>query len=240
MGTIAFLATAMAMTAAVAGWLAWAARTQAAPTEDGAAQDASPAREPLRRRGIVGVVLAAPLIAAGLYAWLGEPAALRGDAALDAQAALDSLPVTAVREELVAHLARNPRDARGHVLLARMDFSEDRFPEAAAGYAKAIAASPKVANDPGILCEYADALGMAQGGRLAGAPYVYVLRALAVAPANPRALEMAGSAAYEQRDYATAARQWRALSAQLADDDPQAPALLAAIARADLLASDKH
>ena len=62
------------------------------------------------------------------------------------------------------------------------------------------------------------------------------MKALAIAPAHPRALEMAGSAAFERQDYATALRQWRALQAQLPADDPQALELGRAIARTELLA----
>lgn len=239
MGSYAFVATAVVMTAAVAAWLAWSLRRRALETsaaDNGT--DAPPSPSPLRRRSIAIVVVTLPLLAGALYAWLGEPAALADAPALDAQAAFDTLPGTAVREELLAHVAKNPKDARGYVLLARLEAGHDDFPTAVDAYRRAIAASTKVANDPDILCEYADALGMAQGGTLAGAPTELVQRALAIAPAHPRALEMAGSAAFEQRDYARALQQWRALLAQLPAADPQARELAAAIARAELLAGN--
>jgi cytochrome c-type biogenesis protein CcmH len=241
-GSYAFLAAAVAMTAAVAAWLVWSVRRRAVPpAEPAGGEDAPAPPSPLRRRSIAAMVIALPVMAAGLYAWLGEPAALADASSLDAQGALDALPATAVREELVAHLARNPRDARGHVLLARLEAAQDNFPAAATAYRNAIAASGKVANDPAILCEYADALGMAQGGSLAGPPLELVMRALAIAPAHPRALEMAGSAAFEQQDYANALRHWRTLQAQLAADDPQARDLAGAIARVELVAGTaKH
>jgi cytochrome c-type biogenesis protein CcmH len=238
MPSYAFLALAVAMTVTVAAWLAWSARARTTVADDPGGPEL-PAPSPVRRRGIVAMVVALPLLAAGLYAWLGEPAALADDSALDAQAAFATLPGNVVRAELLAHLARNPRDARGYVLLARLDAANDDFDDATNAYAKALAASAKVANDPAILCEYADALGMAQGGTLAGKPYEFVQRALAVSPAFPRALEMAGSAAFEQHDYAAAVRQWRALQAQMAADDPQARDLRNAIARAELLAGTK-
>lgn len=239
MGSYAFVASAVVMTAAVAAWLAWSLRRRAlsTPAPDAGADVPAPP-SPLRRRSIAVVVVTLPLLAGALYAWLGEPAALADAPALDAQAAFDSLPGTAVREELLAHLAKNPKDARGYVLLARLEAGHDDFPAAVDAYRRAIAASAKVANDPEILCEYADALGMAQGGTLAGAPLDLVQRALAIAPAHPRALEMAGSAAFEQRDFARALRQWRSLLAQLPADDPQARELASAIARTELLAGN--
>ncbi len=56
------------------------------------------------------------------------------------------------------------------MLLARLDLDGDRFADAAEAYAKAIAVSAKVARDATVWCEYADALGMTQGGSLAGKP----------------------------------------------------------------------
>ena len=101
-------------------------------------------------------------------------------------------------------------------MLARLDLAEDRFADAAASYAKALATGTKAAKDPDVWCEYADALGMAQGGSLAGRPRELVMEVLTQNPEHPKALEMAGSIAYDERDYAAAARHWRALVAQLA------------------------
>ena len=106
------------------------------------------------------------------------------------------------------------------MLLARIEFDRDRFAAAADAYRKAIEASPKVARDPGVWCEYADALAMAQGGILAGRPRELVERALALDARHARALEMAGSAAFEAGDFAAAARNWRQLLAQMPDGTP--------------------
>jgi cytochrome c-type biogenesis protein CcmH len=189
-----------------------------------------------RRTGFVAAI-AVPLSAIGLYATLGEPGALDTTAGLDAAAAFESTPVSVMREDLTAHLARNARDARGWVLLARLEFAEDRFTDAAEAFARALAANPKVGNDPEIWCEYADALGMAQGGSLTGKPHDLVLRALIQNPAHPRALEMAGSASFAERDYAAAISYWRALAVQLVPASPARRELEAAIAHAELLAS---
>ncbi|MCK6428204.1 MAG: c-type cytochrome biogenesis protein CcmI, partial [Burkholderiaceae bacterium] len=138
--------------------------------------------------------------------------------------------------ELEAHLARTPRDARAWVMLARLRMQADLFAPAADAYARAVAVSPKVAADPGVWCEYADALGMAQGGSLAGRPRELIDHALALDAAHPRALEMAGSAAYEARDFRAAAGYWRRLLAQLAPGTPEHAQLAAAIERAELRA----
>ena len=172
------------------------------------------------------------------YAITSERHAVRNPANRSASAAVE-LRAPTYRENLAAQVAREPRDGRAWVLLARTDFAADRFSEAAAAYEKAVAASPKVARDAGVWCEYADALGMAQGGSLAGAPRDLVIRALAINPAHPKALEMAGSAAYETRDYASAGRYWRELLAQMPARTQEYRELAAAIDRADEFARRK-
>ena len=245
--TLLFGAIAALMTLAVLAWvlrplLARRARTtraaadaEAAPANAG---DGSP-RHPRRRSRRVGVAvaLASAALAAGLYALLGDVRAVDGRHTLDAQTAIEVVPAGMLRDDLIAHLARTPRDGRSWILLARMELGGDRFTQAADAYARALAADPRVAKDPGIWCEYADALGMAQGGTLAGRPRELVLQALALDPAHPKALELAGSAAYEARDYASAARHWRGLLAQMPPASAEQRDLDAAIARADLLAA---
>jgi cytochrome c-type biogenesis protein CcmH len=127
----------------------------------------------------------------------------------------DGDPVPALVPALEAHLERTPRDGRGWMLLARQHFAADRFEDAARAYERALAASRKVAQDPQVWCELADALAMAQGGRLAGRPRELIDKALALRGTHPRALEMAGSAAYEARDYERALFYWQTLLAQL-------------------------
>jgi len=186
-------------------------------------------------RGVsIGIAVALPMFAFALYAVFGDPDALRMNRAASASAG-STADAPAGRDDLVRHLARHPRDGRGWTLLARTDFAADRFTDAAEAYAKALA-TPKVAADPSVWCEYADALGMAQGGSLAGKPRELIGRALALDPAHPRALEMAGSAAYEQRDYGAAAQYWSTLLARIPEGAPAHRELAAAVARAQRLA----
>ncbi len=161
----------------------------------------------------------------GLYAFFN-------DTAPPAATAIDTAVAGASRAELARHLERVPNDGRAWVQLARVDFADDRFADAAAAYEHALATA-KVALDAGVWCEYADALGMAQGGSLTGRPRELVMRALAQNPAHPKALEMAGSAAYEAGEYRAAGEYWRRLLPQLAGESRARRELAAAIARAD-------
>ena len=70
-----------------------------------------------------------------------------------------------------------------------------------------------------------------------GNGHVDVKRALAINADHPKALEMAGSAAYGRRDFAAAARYWQRLRARLAESTPARAALDAAIVRAEQLAA---
>ena len=172
---------------------------------------------------IVGVAIAAAILVAVAPA-AETPAA-------------GALPVT--REALKAHIERAPRDGRAWLLLARAELDADRFGEAADAYERGVATSRKAALDPAVWCEYADALGMAQGGRLDGRPRELIERALALNAAHPKALEMAGSAAYERGDFAAAARYWKQLLPQLAEGTPAHGELAAAVARAERKAAGR-
>lgn len=193
-----------------------------------------PHRTSWMRGGVVALATALPLLAVALYLALGTPA---GGTTADEDAVAVPAPGHDFRERLAAHLARSPRDGRAWVALARLDMDGDRFEDAAKHYAKAIEVSAKIARDAGVLCEYADALGMAQGGRLAGKPAETIERALALDPAHPKALEMAGSAAYERGDFRAAAQHWRALLAHFPEGAPARAELDAAIGRAERRAS---
>lgn len=211
------------------------------------AADAQHAREELQRRllddtrvgtapssvmrgraAAVGVALLLPVLAVGIYLLRGSPHAV-GAASLMASTA-DSGSVDL--NTLERHLRSNPRDARGWVLLARAQAEGGRFAQSAESYARALESSANVARDAGVLCEYADVLGMAQDGRLAGRPAELIALALSVDGAHPLALEMAGSAAYESGDYARAVRHWTTLLPQLKEEPQRHAELATAIRRA--------
>jgi cytochrome c-type biogenesis protein CcmH len=176
----------------------------------------------VRRIALAGVALLA-MIAALAYLQFAPTMADPPD---------DSLSGDAYLSRLESHLRSQPRDGRGWVLLARAYFDDDRYADAATAYERALAASPKVGRDPAVLCEYADALGMAQG-KLEGRPAELITQALSIDPKHPAALEMAGSAAYERGRYADAARHWKLLLAALEPQSERHQELAAAIERAE-------
>ena len=215
--------------------LLWFALAAAALT---AATLAFVLRPLLRAHGrlIVGAALVGLAVAPLLYLKLGASRALAEERVADAATSASTRAVADAREDLVAQLAHNPRDSRGWVLLARLELGSDRFAEAAAAYERALE-NGKAANDTALWCEYAEAVALAQGGRLAGRPREIVGRALARDPTHAQALEFAGSAAVEAGEYRVAASHWRMLLAQMADDPGESAALRAALARVELLAA---
>lgn len=183
--------------------------------------------------------LAASLIALAVYFKAGStdtPGAADEAWPPIAEAVNSRAEATALVRRLSTHLEQQPRDARAWAILARLQFGMDHFAEAAQAYEKALALPSKVANDPAVWCEYADALGMTQEGRLTGRPRELIARALAINPNHPKALEMAGSAEYAQGDYASALRFWRPLLAALQPGSQAHAELAAAIARTERLA----
>jgi len=203
--------------------------------DDARGPGASPSSAPRARTVALIVAVALPVVAVVLYFTVGKPDALTDDPSAPAPAG-EAVKGDFV-EQLQSHLSRQPRDGRGWVLLARAQADRKEFKASADAYQKALTVSEKVAKDPGVLCEYADALGMTQGGSLAGRPAELIAKALSINPAHPAALEMAGSVAYEEGRYADAARYWKELLADLTPGSERHSELSTAVARAERKAS---
>lgn len=205
---------------------------------DGARESASESAG-APRFTMAAIALGLPLAAVALYGWLGNVDALGTHrAALSADlfgagAAASALPDAQAFAELERHLQREPGDARALVLKARLDMQAQRFHAAAEAYGQALAGPSKVALDAAVWVEYAEARGMLQGGRLAGEPQQLIDKALSLDASNPQALDLAGSAAWELRDFATASRYWKRLLEQLAPGTARHAELSAAIERAE-------
>jgi len=172
-------------------------------------QDVAPqARESAPPRGgtralIVTLALAVPLSAAALYLGVGNPGALgpRSD-----PHTFDAQQLTALVERLAARMRDKPDDAEGWKLLGRSYVALGRFPEALGAYSKAAALKPR---DAELLADLADVLATTRSERLQGEPEKLVLRALEIDPQNLKALALAGTAAFDRKDYAAAARYWQ-------------------------------
>ncbi len=180
-------------------------------------------------RVVVAVGAAIPVFAVALYLVTGN---LR---ALDAQRAheVTAQRIEAMVERLAARLRQNPDDTDGWKLLGRSYLALGRPADAVNAYAKAAAQAPR---DPQLLADFADALAMTHGRSLLGEPEKLVLRALEIDPGNLKALALAGTAAYDRKDYTAAAAYWQRMIPLVAPDSEDARAIRANIDEARALA----
>ena len=196
------------------------------------------AKRPWASAAIVAVAL--PAIAFGTYLTLGAPAALDPRVAAPAAAASapDEAQILAMVDNLALKVRERPDDAQGWALLARSLGALGRYQESADAYQHLVQIVP---NDPQVLADYADALGMAQGRTLAGKPFELARAALAIDPRHKKALALAGTASMDARDFPAALGYWRALAAELpagSGDETQVRAIIEEV-RAKAAASGK-
>jgi cytochrome c-type biogenesis protein CcmH len=111
--------------------------------------------------------------------------------------------------KLAAKLEQQP-DETGFVMLARSYYSQRRYAEAVRAFSRAGA---MVMQDADLLSDYADALAVVQDGKLSGKPLELVQRAIAVEPAHPKALALAGTEAFQRQDYRSAIGLWERIRA---------------------------
>jgi cytochrome c-type biogenesis protein CcmH len=124
--------------------------------------------------------------------------------------------------ELARRLEQNPNDVQGWMMLARSYLSLEKYSEASRAYAKA---TELKSDDAGLWADYAIALAMAQGQKLQGQPVQLIDKALQLDPDNPKALELAGNAAFEAGDYKRAIDYWEKLMKQAPANSEVAGAL---------------
>ena len=103
-------------------------------------------------------------------------------------------------------------DARAHLLRAQPLSPRPR--------ARSSAPSRSCPDNADLLADYADALGAAQGGTLAGKPLELIERALKADPTHWKALALAGTAAFDRKDYTQAVAYWERMKATVPAGSP--------------------
>lgn len=198
--------------------------------EDVSTSDAASAKQAKQliagRSYVFAIALGIPLIATALYVRVGWPSAMsafpkptkvesapsEGPAMPQGDGQRSQQQIEANVAALAKRLEENPGDLQGWTMLGRSYMSLEKYSDASAAYAKASALKP---NDADLLAEYAFALAMANGQRLQGQPSELVNKALKLDPQNAKALELAGSAAFEAKDYKRALDYWQKLLGKL-------------------------
>lgn len=193
----------------------------------------APSLQPEIRASRMPVILlgvAVPVLAIVLYLLLGNPQALKPEAASSAPE-MTQAQIEGMVSQLAERMEKQP-DQRGLALLARSYASMGRFSDAAKTYGKLSAMEPK---DADVVVEWADALAMAQGRSLDGEPEKLITRALTLNPDHPKALALAGSVAFAHQDYAGAIKNWRHMMAVVPPDSPLAQMIAPGIQKAESL-----
>lgn len=108
----------------------------------------------------------------------------------------------------------DPKDSAAWAMLAHSEEMAGRFEEATRAYSHLAALRPQ---DAQVQADYADALGVAQHGSLAGEPAKLIARALELDPHNVKALLLGGKEAFEGRRYEAAIALWQRALAERPD-----------------------
>ena len=174
------------------------------------------------KTAVIAAGVAIPTLALVLYLVVGSPGAFTGDDHVERMV-----------ERLAAHLRENPDDVSGWKLLGRSYAALGRFDEATDALARAATRAPQ---DAQLLADLADVLGMARGRSLQGEPEKLVLRALEIDPQNAKALALAGTAAFDRRDFTAAARYWERMLPLVPPDSEDARVIRDNVAEARKLA----
>ena len=160
--------------------------------------------------GLAAVVL---VIAAAGYWWTGSPersadtqSPSEGASAPAGQPhAMSFEQIAAMADKLAERLKEQPGDAEGWAMLARSYAVLGRNPQAVDAYKKAV---DLPGDDASLLADYADALAIKNQRSLSGEPAKLIARALKLEPDNLKALSLAGTEAFDRKDYAAAVKHW--------------------------------
>ena len=191
---------------------------------EAAAEAADSADRRPNKTWALGSALAVPALAVGTYLMIGEPAAL-DPKNVAGQQGFTQEQVTEMVGSLEKHLAANPDNAEGWAMLARTYMVLQDYPKAATAYERLDKLMP---NDADVLADWADVVA-ALRGKVAGDAEALVQRALKAEPKHPKALALAGTAAYQRDDFAVAAGYWERILEQIPPGDDIARGVRASV-----------
>jgi cytochrome c-type biogenesis protein CcmH len=184
-----------------------------------------------RSRGVFALTLAIafvlPLAAGGLYLLVGAPASLNGVSA----EATQPLTMQQALDELHAHLAQQPGDVQGWMLLAQTQ-AVQRDPAAARdAYDHVLTLD---ANNAEAMVGWAENDSMTRGDHMIeGRALDLLKRAVLLHPDSQRGLWLLGISDFQHGEYRHAAATWRLLQPQLEPGSDVAKAVAEQIAVAD-------
>lgn len=156
--------------------------------------------------GIIGLAVAG-------YSYTGAPGrtVVAGSNGPGAEAGgNEEAQFAAAVEQLAERLKSEPENTEGWAMLARSHARLGQHDKALAAFKNTGAL---LQTDARLMADYADTLGVLNNRSLQGEPAQWIERALQVEPDNPKALALAGTVAFERRDFPLAVRHWERLVA---------------------------
>ncbi|WP_418647548.1 c-type cytochrome biogenesis protein CcmI [Thauera butanivorans] len=177
---------------------------------EAAAERAQSADTRAERSWAVALALSVPVLAVAGYLAFGEPEGL-DPANVVEQQGFSKEQIADMVGKLEARLQQEPDNAEGWMMLARTYTVLQDFPKAVVAYEKLSKLEP---NEPDVYADWADVVAATQG-TVVGEPEELAAKALAIAPAHPKALALAGTAAYQKGDYMAAAAHWEKILEQI-------------------------
>jgi cytochrome c-type biogenesis protein CcmH len=170
----------------------------------------------------LAIALVLPLGAASLYLMVGTPVALN---AVQAQAPISMEQALA---QLRTHLAEQPDDVRGWMVLAQTSSMLHQPADARDAYDHVLKLAP---NHAEAMVGWAEADSMARSDhQITGRALELLKHAVSLQPDSQRGLWLLGIGQFQQGDYANAAATWRILQPQLEPGSKVAEAVAMQIA----------
>lgn len=188
--------------------------------ESGDPIEPAPTAKGMPWRTAVVLLTLVPLAAAVAYLLLGKPESM-GHAPEVGRVEIEKMV-----DGLAARLAKNPDDLQGWAMLARSYKALQRMDDAEKAF---LHLGEALYADPSNLASYADLLAQKAGGNLEGKPLELVKKALTLDPDHQMALSLAGTAAYERKDFSAALRYWERLLKTLPEDSEDARSVIATL-----------
>ncbi|MEA3303435.1 MAG: c-type cytochrome biogenesis protein CcmI, partial [Pseudomonadota bacterium] len=172
--------------------------------------------------GVAAIGVLLPVLTLGLYFAIGSPQLING---ATAQQSADSghdgagqQSVEQMVQSLAERLKQEPENAEGWFLLGRSLMSMGKYGDAAKAFEVVDKLQP---DNPPVMLALANAVAMAQNGKIGGRPEQLVNRALELDPTSTTALWLAGIAAEERGDYKLALVHWGKAEPTLKPADQQ-------------------
>jgi cytochrome c-type biogenesis protein CcmH len=173
--------------------------------------------------GVAAIGVLLPVLTLGLYFAIGSPQLINGATAQQQAAsghgeAEGQQSVEQMVQSLAERLKQEPENAEGWFLLGRSLMSMGKYGDAVKAFEVVDKLQP---DNPPVMLALANAVAMAQNGKIGGRPEHLVNRALELDPTSTTALWLAGIAAEERGDYKLALLHWGKAEPTLKPADQQ-------------------